>query len=212
MKSFGRLGCRTGAPQTERSKLGPAPLAAREPSIRTVDLDTSDDEDESLGDAQFVRQCWHYLAVMARVFVTGMSGAGESTVLADLRKRGCMTLDTDYDGWVDADGRWDEQRVVELLASSPDLVVSGTVENQARFYDRFDHVVLLDAPLAVLLDRAASHTNNPYGQSVADRTQIIRYYETVGPLLRRGATVEVDARLPLGEVANQIEALLTRPT
>jgi dephospho-CoA kinase len=35
---------------------------------------------------------------MARVLVTGMSGAGKSTVLEELRRRGLLTVDTDYDG------------------------------------------------------------------------------------------------------------------
>ena len=36
---------------------------------------------------------------MAQVLVTGMSGAGKTTVLDELRGRGHMTVDTDYDGW-----------------------------------------------------------------------------------------------------------------
>jgi len=36
-----------------------------------------------------------------------------------------------------------------LLARHPDVIVSGTVENQGTFYDRFGHVVLLSAPVHV---------------------------------------------------------------
>ena len=92
------------------------------------------------------------MTVMARVLVTGMSGAGKTTVLDELRRRGHLTVDTDYDGWELSDGRWDEPRVSHLLASNTDVVVSGTVENQSRFYDDFDHVVLLSALLPVLVD------------------------------------------------------------
>ena len=72
---------------------------------------------------------------MARVLVTGMSGTGKTTVLDELRRRGHRAIDTDYDGWVLADGTWDEPRMRQLLESEPDVVVSGTVENQGRFYD-----------------------------------------------------------------------------
>ncbi|OLP72336.1 ATP-binding protein, partial [Salmonella enterica subsp. enterica serovar Javiana] len=106
---------------------------------------------------------------MARVLVTGMSGAGKTTLLDTLAARGHLTVDTDYDGWVLPDGAWDEPRMSALLADHPTLVVSGTVQNQGRFYDRFEHVVYLHAPLGVLLERLTSRTNNPYGSDPAHR-------------------------------------------
>jgi len=110
--------------------------------------------------------------VVSRVLVTGMSGAGKSTVLDELRCRGFHAVDTDYDGWVLRDGNWDEPRMQRLLSGHQDVVVSGTVENQVRFYDRFEHVVLLNAPLGVLLQRVTERTNNPYGRTSAERDKI----------------------------------------
>ena len=147
---------------------------------------------------------------MARVLVTGMSGAGKTTVLDELHRRGQPTVDTDYDGWQSPGGGWDEERMARLLASTGQVVVSGTVENHGRFYDRFEHVVLLSAPLDVLLSRVSSRQNNPYGRTAAQRAEIARYVETVEPLLRRGATLELDGRLATTELADVIEGLLTR--
>ncbi|MFI5697484.1 AAA family ATPase [Kribbella sp. NPDC051586] len=147
---------------------------------------------------------------MARVLVTGMSGTGKTTVLDELRRRGWMAIDTDYDGWVGADGRWDESRMDQLLADEPDVIVSGTVENQGRFYDRFEHVVLISAPIDVLIDRVSRRTNNPYGRTAEQQAEIAEYARTVEPLLRRGATAELDGRKPVGELADLIEALQTR--
>ena len=109
---------------------------------------------------------------MSRVLVTGMSSSGKTTVLDELSRRGLLTVDSDYDQWVLADGTWDEPRMAQLLAGQVDVVVSGTVENQVRFYDRFEHVVLLSAPLQVLQQRVLGRTNNPYGTSAAEREQI----------------------------------------
>lgn len=120
-----------------------------------------------------------------------------------------MTVDTDYGGWVVPDGRWDERRMGRLLAEHADIVVSGTVENQGRFYDRFDHVVLLSAPVHVLLERVRSRTTNPYGTLVEHRAEIVCYARTVEPLLRTGSTLELDARRPVPELADAIERLLT---
>jgi shikimate kinase len=138
-----------------------------------------------------------------------MSGVGKTSVLDELRQRGRLTVDTDYDGWVLPGGIWDEPRMDELLARHADVIVSGTVENQGGFYDRFAHVVLLSAPLEVLFERVSRRTSNPYGKSAQQRAEIAGYLRTVEPLLRRGATLELDGRRPLSELADAIERLVT---
>jgi shikimate kinase len=90
-------------------------------------------------------------------------------------------------------------------------VVTGTAENQVRFYGFFEHVVLLSAPLDILLQRLRNRTNNPYGKSASEAAEVARYVETVEPLLRHGATIELDGRRPLPEVADAIERLVSAP-
>ncbi|MEX5273106.1 AAA family ATPase [Kocuria sp. CPCC 205235] len=145
---------------------------------------------------------------MTRILVTGMSGAGKSTLLEELRRRGHDTVDTDYDGWTLPDGSWDEERVSRLLAEPHNVVVSGTVENQVNFYNRFDHVILLSAPLDILLERVRTRRSNPYGQSVSQQAEIRHYVETVEPLLRRGATIELDGTRTPQDLADEVEQLI----
>lgn len=145
---------------------------------------------------------------MARVLITGMSGAGKSTLLSELARRGHRTVDTDYDGW-ELSGRWNEDRMAALLASDADLIVSGTVENQSLFYDRFEHVVLLSVPVEVLLERVTARTNNPYGRSLADKAEIRRYVIEVEPLLRVGADLQLDTRQSTIELAAIIETTIS---
>ena len=142
--------------------------------------------------------------------MTGMSGAGKSTLLEALASRGHLTVDTDHDGWTLADGRWDEPRMTALLAEQSTVAVSGTVDNQGRFYDAFDEVVLLSAPLDVLLARVRTRAGNPYGRTLEHEAEIRQYVREVEPLLRRGATRELDGRRPVEELADEIERLLTR--
>ena len=97
-----------------------------------------------------------------------------------------------------------------LLASHSSVVVSGTVENQGSFYDRFEHVVLLTAPLHVLIERVSGRTNNPYGKTAEQRAEIATFVESVEPLLRQGATVVLDGRWPACELADVIEELVSR--
>jgi shikimate kinase len=148
---------------------------------------------------------------MARILLTGMSGAGKSTLLAALGSRGYPTVDTDYDGWEVADGRWDEPRMTALLAEHPTIAVSGTASNQGGFYDRFEYVVYLYVPLEVLLERVRSRTNNPYGRTAEHQADITRYVAEVEPLIRRSATLELDGLLPTPVLADLVERCLRAP-
>ncbi len=145
---------------------------------------------------------------MARVLLTGMSGAGKSTVLTAVGRRGYETVDTDYDGWELPGAVWDEPRMDALLAEHCTVAVSGTAENQGRFYDRFEHVIYLWAPLEVLLDRVQSRTNNPYGKTAEQQADIARYVTEVEPLIRQGASLELDGRLPIRTLADRVEECL----
>jgi shikimate kinase len=145
---------------------------------------------------------------VARVLVTGMSGVGKSTLLAGLAARGHTTVDTDYDGWTRPDGVWDSARMSKLLAEHRDLCVSGTVDNQREFYDRFEHVVLLSAPVDVLLDRLRTRTTNSYGKDAQQQDEVRAYVRDVEPLLRRGATLELDGCRPPEELVDLVESLI----
>ena len=145
---------------------------------------------------------------MARVLLTGMSGAGKSTVLAAVASRGYPTVDTDYDGWELPGALWDEPRMSALLAEHATIAVSGTAQNQGRFYDRFEHVIYLRVPLEVLLDRVRTRTNNPYGKAADQQADITRYVAEVEPLIRRTATLELDGLLPVPALADRVEQCL----
>jgi dephospho-CoA kinase len=152
--------------------------------------------------------------LVRRILVTGMSGTGKSTVLAELARRGFETVETDVGPWSrwsdEADGYvWDEQQVEELLQRErrTTLFVSGTVSNQGRFYDRFDEIVLLSAPAEVLLERIDSRTTNPFGKSVEERERIFADLADVEPLLRATCTVELDATQPVEAVVARLAAL-----
>ncbi|MFC4426066.1 AAA family ATPase [Deinococcus navajonensis] len=147
--------------------------------------------------------------------MTGMSGAGKSSVLAELARRGYRTVDTDEDGWSRWDAAedgwlWREDRMAALLAepSASPLFVSGCHGNQGKFYDRFEAVVLLSAPAEILLERLRTRTTNPYGKTPEQRAEVLGYLETVEPLLRRRATLELDSsQLDIAALADRLEAL-----
>jgi dephospho-CoA kinase len=148
---------------------------------------------------------------MRRVLVTGMSGTGKSTVLAELARRGYQVVETDdapWSEWSEADGGyvWREDLVSELLSRDDGgtLYVSGTVSNQGRFYPRFDAVVLLSAPVEVLLRRIEARTTNGYGKTAEERELILSDVAEAEPLLRATCTHEIDATQPVADIVAQL--------
>jgi len=120
-------------------------------------------------------------------------------------------VDTDYGGWIEGEPEplWRENRINELLDEHGDgtLFISGCVANQGKFYERFDAVVLLSAPADVILERVAGRTTNDFGKSDAERERILSDLDAVEPLLRRGATAEIDTRAPLHAVVDALERI-----
>ena len=90
------------------------------------------------------------------------------------------------------------------------VFVSGCRTNQGAFYARFDHVILLTAPVQLLVERLATRTNNPYGKHPDELARVLALKETVEPMLRRVATVEIDTSIPLDEVVEKILAVVSR--
>jgi shikimate kinase len=163
---------------------------------------------------------------MSRILVTGMSGTGKSSALAELGRRGFRVVDTDDAGWREyreyvhssdelhrGEWLWVEERMTGLLDSDDgrSLFVQGCVRNQSKFYDRFNAVVLLSAPADVILDRIARRTTNNYGKIPVERAMILDDLARVEPLLREGCTHELDASRPLDEVVADLIAISSRP-
>ncbi len=159
---------------------------------------------------------------MSRVLVTGLSGTGKSSALAELGRRGYRVVDTDDPGWREyrkyvessdelhrGEWLWVEEKITGLLDSDDDrsLFVGGGARNQSKFYDRFDAVVLLSAPADVILDRVARRTTNIYGKTPLERAMIMADLSDIEPLLREGCTHELDASRPLADTVADLVAI-----
>lgn len=58
-----------------------------------------------------------------------------------------------------------------------------------------------------MLERVACRETNHFGKTAAERAQIVNDIATVEPLLRAGATVEIDAGHTLTEVVAELESI-----
>ena len=66
---------------------------------------------------------------------------------------------------------------------------------------------LLSAPADVMTERLTTRTNNSYGKTPSEAARILEQKETIEPLLRRAATVEVDSSAPIDKVLASIVGL-----
>jgi|Tabmets5t2r1_1033131.scaffolds.fasta_scaffold22413_1 shikimate kinase len=165
---------------------------------------------------------------MKRVLLTGMSGTGKSTLVKALAARGYKAVDADDHGlseWVAVpldeptglgpgqDWVWRDDRIQDLLASDDAevLFLSGCSPNQGTFYPQFDHIVLLTAPAAVIVERLATRTTNRYGKHPDEVARVLALQQTVEPLLRAGAGLEVDTSAPLDQVVATVLRLVLPP-
>lgn len=151
-----------------------------------------------------------------------MSGTGKSTVIRELAVLGYKAVDADYEDlseWVNVAGdselagsiaeqewMWREDRMQRLLSAEGEgvLFVSGCARNQVKFYPQFEHIVLLSAPAEVIIERLTTRTNNPYGRHPDELAQVLRHQQTVEPLLRQAASLELDTSAPLDQVVKTI--------
>lgn len=144
------------------------------------------------------------------VLITGMSGVGKTTVVAELRHRGFRCIDMDEPGWsyLDADGHqhWHVGRLERAMTEAGNnlLFVSGCAEEQADLYHRFDAIVLLSAPRQVMVERIRSRSGNSYGRVPEEMTLILADLEEIEPRLRESCTLEIKTISPVNGVVDQI--------
>jgi dephospho-CoA kinase len=149
-----------------------------------------------------------------RVFITGMSGTGKSTVIEELAARGLRAVDLDDPYWSELvsvpsdeptglepglDWVWREERVAALLAGNDGdfLFASGCSPNQGQFYDRFDRIVLLTAPASLIAERLSTRTNNAYGKRPDELERALALIPIIEPLLRQRASHVIDTSASL---------------
>ena len=142
------------------------------------------------------------------VLITGMSGAGKSSLVLELRKRGYVAYDADDDGFSEPrqNGRWGwrAEQVAELLARSQGqlLFFAGCSEEQAEL--PFDYRVLLTAPEAVLIKRLRARTSNAYGADDQQLSQVLSDLAEIEPLIRRSADLVLPTTELIARVADDL--------
>jgi len=168
------------------------------------------------------------------VLVTGISGAGKSTVCAELRRRGHDAHDSDSDGnavWVDRttgeligriesvgrtpgfleryEWRFDPERVETLARRAEDHLVflCGATANEAAVWSLFRVAIYLAIDDHTLRRRLATRTSNDFGRSDYERDMVLGWHQVAEDDYRRFGAVVVDGTRPLSEVVDAVLAV-----
>jgi hypothetical protein len=169
------------------------------------------------------------------VWVTGISGAGKSTVCDMLKSRGCVAVDADWEGY----NRWVDRRTGAVAVDAPSPVppewtddhaweidvdrvralarrvepgvafLFGSVENERDAWDLFDAVVCIVVDDETVRHRLATRSTNDFGKHPDELAKILGWNQTVEETYRHfGATI-VDGTQPPTVVADKVEAVAT---
>ncbi len=163
-----------------------------------------------------------------KVYVTGLSGTGKSSVAKAFAAKGIPTVDIDMMGlchweniytkervdWEPGSSQewhlshaWmcDVDRLKELVSQNENVVVVGCASNQGEHLGLFDKVFVLHAEPETMLARIHARTDNPFGKDPAEQWRIFHRQKEFEDEMGQKGAVLVDANQSLEKVVSAIE-------
>ena len=167
---------------------------------------------------------------MQKVYITGVSGTGKSTVVKELERRGIFTISIDeveglccwrnkktgkqveyhFDGgenWFKSyDWMCDAEKLKELMNLGKDLVViAGIAGNQDSYLSLFDKIFVLQCKPETFIKRVIEReTNDGFGKNPSEQEFLLNIYRGFEEdLLMKGA-ISVNTEQSLEKVADEI--------
>lgn len=166
---------------------------------------------------------------MKKVFITGMSGSGKSSIAAELSRRGLAVFDIDKVmgscNWYDSNGKvadyhsgvskkwlsehqWicDFDQIKDLVKKlkRAEVFIVGITDNQSDFIDYFDQIFLLQISDNDLLNRLKSRTTNDFAKSAQQQEHLLETKEDFEQKMLENGAIHLDASLSISDITNQI--------
>ena len=163
-----------------------------------------------------------------KVYVTGRSGTGKSSIARALAEQGIASIDIadglchwenkhtgEYaeweqgssDEWHDAHA-WvcDTEQLQKQLLAHKDIAIVGAAANQDDYLGLFDKVFVLQGDPKTMLARIQARTDNDFGKHETEQRGILKEFgKFESRMVEKGAT-PVDVSRPLEEVVADIRS------
>jgi broad-specificity NMP kinase len=164
-----------------------------------------------------------------KVFVTGVSGVGKTSVAKALADAGVTSVDMDElshwenkesrervgwepgstDEW-NATHRWvcDAEKLKEALSRAENVVVAGHAANEDEYLPLFDKTFVLVCRPETIVTRIEQRTDNDYGKHPAEQQRILKWHKRFDKEMETKGAVLLDAERSLDEVVRDIRSVL----
>ena len=167
---------------------------------------------------------------MNKIYITGVSGTGKTTIANALNEKGIKSYSIDevpdlchwvnkYSGKiVDYEAKLDRTFInshqwvcnVDVLKRLVDqkglVVVLGLADNQNEFLSLFDKVFVLQCKPETFIKRILSRTDNVFGQDETAQQYLLSTYQKFEIDALKNGAVSVDVEEPLDRVVKNISA------
>ncbi len=161
-----------------------------------------------------------------KIYLTGASGTGKSSLIRELKKRGIKAIDMDiglchWESRVTGDrAAWkpgqSEEWYLEhgwmcnipelkaLLGGDEDLVVAGLSSNQEEYVPLFDKVLVLHARPETVLARLTSRTDNDYGKHPLEQQRLLNWHKSFEQEMIEKGALPLDAEQSIEAMADEV--------
>lgn len=172
---------------------------------------------------------------MKKIYITGMSGTGKTTLAKELSKRGIHAISIDeVDGlcvWknkksgevVEYEAKLNEEFInthdwicdieylKRLIEKGKDtVVVFGDASNREEYLNLFDKILLLQCKPETFIKRVEQRKNNVFGKEPSAQRVILGWYKKFeSDLLEKGA-IPIDVEPPIETVVNNLIEVIQR--
>jgi len=160
-----------------------------------------------------------------KIYITGASGTGKTSIARELAARGIPALDMDSichrehretgkeagwepgktDEWYESHG-WvcNVDSLEDFLARNQTAVAVGLSSNQDAYLPLFDKVFVLYASPEVIIERLNARTDNEYGKHPNEQQRLLSWHRSFEKEMADRGAIPINTERPLSETVEDI--------